>query len=492
MYVENYIHSLRTEILELVSRSLSPVATHYGYSDVPLETNIRWRPLVMIIGSYSSGKSTMINEFIGAKIQETGQAPTDDSFTVITYGESEDTDNSQIQLVEERDGNALMNDPEFPFVTLKKHGQRFASHFRLKKINSPFLKDIAIIDTPGMLDSISEQDRGYNYQEVIGEFAQMADLIMVLFDPHKAGTVREVHKVLRETLPVKTSEDRILFVLNRMDECTSLLDMLRVYGTLCWNLSQITGRKDIPMIYLTYSGSARADSPQNEALSFLNQLDYQREVLKKAILEAPRHRLDHLATFLETHGEQLSHFLEALFVYRQKFAAFRLRYGLLGLLISLAISAPGVFRLAAFFPFLHIPQILWGALGFSTLILYLIWLTTAQKMLETKFYETGIAQLDKLTTMETQTRRDVWKNIRETVKKYLEKTRGNYSLFKVREDFHKIRKAYSKGASEVRQALSELATLKEEDFMSADGTGVNLPERRLTMPQTEDEDVYGI
>ena len=41
------------------------------------------------------------------------------------------------------------------------------AHFRLKKVNSTFLEQLAIIDTPGMLDSVSERDRGYNYQEVI-------------------------------------------------------------------------------------------------------------------------------------------------------------------------------------------------------------------------------------------------------------------------------------------------------------------------------------
>ena len=52
----------------------------------------------------------------------------------------------------------------------------FASHFRLKSVKSDFLSNLAIIDTPGMLDSVSEKDRGYNYQEVIGEMARLADL----------------------------------------------------------------------------------------------------------------------------------------------------------------------------------------------------------------------------------------------------------------------------------------------------------------------------
>jgi hypothetical protein len=89
MYRDNYITALRTELLEMVSGQLTPVAMRYGYSEVPLETNIKWRPQVLVLGNYSSGKSTLINEFLGASIQGTGQAPTDDSFTVITYDESE-------------------------------------------------------------------------------------------------------------------------------------------------------------------------------------------------------------------------------------------------------------------------------------------------------------------------------------------------------------------------------------------------------------------
>ena len=156
MHRENYINVLREEIVETVSNHLTPAAVKYGYSEMPLETNIKWRPMVLLIGNYSSGKSSLINEFLGADIQDTGQAPTDDSFTVITYDETiaEDT---KIKVTEERDGKVLLNDPEYPFSTLRKQGQRFAAHFRLKKSNSPFLKDLAIIDTPGMLDSITER-----------------------------------------------------------------------------------------------------------------------------------------------------------------------------------------------------------------------------------------------------------------------------------------------------------------------------------------------
>ena len=203
MYRENYINSLRAEMVAMVKDNLTPVAKEYGYSEVPLESTIKWRPMVLILGNYSSGKSTLINEFLGADIQAVGQAPTDDSFTIITYDEAIE-DSEAVHVTQERDGKFLLNDPDYPFEILKKHGQRFSAHFRLKKVNSPFLKNLALIDTPGMLDSITERDRGYDYQEVIGDLAQLADLVLVLFDPHKAGTVRESHTSLRETITTRT------------------------------------------------------------------------------------------------------------------------------------------------------------------------------------------------------------------------------------------------------------------------------------------------
>ena len=135
---DSFINRLRTDLLTMVEKQLTPVAMKYGYSETPLETNIKWKPLVLVIGNYSSGKSTLINDYLGGEIQATGQAPTDDSFTVITYDPSTSPD-GPVRVTEERDGKFLLNDPEYPFESLKKHGQRFSSHFRLKKVNACLL-----------------------------------------------------------------------------------------------------------------------------------------------------------------------------------------------------------------------------------------------------------------------------------------------------------------------------------------------------------------
>ncbi len=461
MYRENYLNSLRSELVAMVADNLTPVALRYGYSEVPLEANIKWRPQVLVLGNYSSGKSTLINEFLGAEIQPTGQAPTDDSFTVITYDDSVSVGGS-VRVTEERDGSFLLKDPEYPFETLKKHGQRFISHFRLKKVNASFLKDLAIIDTPGMVDSISERDRGYNFQEVIGDLAQIADLVLVLFDPHKAGTIREAHESLRKTLPARTFEDRVLFVLNRIDECTSLSDLLRVYGTLCWNLSQMTGRKDIPMIHLTYSPKAVTDRKIESAkdMNFLRALENQREELKKAILKAPRYRLDHLATFVETHAERLSHLLEALISYRRQIRAFRFKKALTGIMISLLAGGGAILAMMMTDIFGAMEKrILFGSGSIIALAVLLFWVAFPMKRSISAFYNNHLADLDALTSLENQTRRDSWEAIRSIVQGYLKRTIGNFPFKQIKKEYRLVNRIRDKGTREIREALNELSTI---------------------------------
>ncbi len=460
MYKENYLKSLRKELIELVENYLTPVAMKFGYNDVPLETGIKWKPLVLLLGNYSSGKSTLINEFIGTEVQKTGQAPTDDSFTIITIDDSVDLD-SDVRVTEERDGKVLLNDPEYPFESMKKHGQKFASHFKLKKVNSSFLKNIALIDTPGMLDSITERDRGYNYQDVIGDLAQMADLVLVFFDPHKAGTVREAHISLRETLPSRTFEDRVHFVLNRIDECSSMTDLMRVYGTLCWNLSQITGRKDIPMIHLTYSQSAVEVANNNEKydLEYLKYLENQREELKNTVLETPHYHIDKLASFVEVHSERLSHLLEALASYSGKFSKFRFKYYLSGFLIG-SISG-----FSLFFYLLnqqHNQDVSIGSGSLFLGIFMILWYLFPKSILYSKFHNNIFEKIDDLTLTDTQTRKDSWEFVKDLTKEIILKNSGKLPYGKLRKEYNIVHNVFTHGSKDIREGINELSSLNND------------------------------
>lgn len=150
-----------------------------------------------------------------------------------------------------------------------------------------------------MLDSVTELDRGYDYQQVIGRLAELADLVVLVFDPHRAGTIKETYVSIRSTLPAATSEDRVLFVMNRIDECKNLSDLLRCYGVLCWNLSQMTGRKDVPRVFLTYSPTLSVGEPPFQELAL------EREELIDKIEQAPRLQVSHLLGTVDNHLHRL-------------------------------------------------------------------------------------------------------------------------------------------------------------------------------------------
>ncbi len=297
--------ALQAELQTKVKKSLSPLFLKYNLDFSNLEAILKWKPIVLVIGNYSSGKSTLINELLGQDIQRTGQAPTDDSFTIITTGAAGEG-------AREIPGSTLVNDDTLPFGSFKKFGERFMSHFLMKKMETPILENMAIIDSPGMLDSVTEKDRGYDYMAVLGEIANMADLIVLMFDPHKAGTIKETYTAIRSTLPEKSGEDRIIFVMSRVDECDNLSDLVRSYGALCWNMSQMTGRKDIPHIYLTYAPS------EAEPSDMLTPLAQERDQLMAKIKSVPSFRVNHILEDIDKQVNELQLVCEAMTRFSQR------------------------------------------------------------------------------------------------------------------------------------------------------------------------------
>ncbi len=290
---------LQRDIEKRVRGKLFPLFKEYGLNTGDLDAVLKWKPIVLLLGNYSSGKSTLVNELLERDIQLTGQSPTDDSFTVLTAPGLEE----QEGLVP---GATLVNDDNLPFSVMKSYGDKLVSHFQMKQLDLKILDNLAIVDTPGMLDSVTEKGRGYNYDGVVGEFARLADLVVLMFDPHKAGTIKETYTTIRNTLPVTSEEDRIVFVMSRVDECENPGDLIRSYGTLCWNLSQMTGRKDIPRIFLTYAPSASRHASVGNAW-----ID-ERSELKEKILGAPELKISHILHLVDRKLFELKLAVEAM------------------------------------------------------------------------------------------------------------------------------------------------------------------------------------
>jgi GTPase SAR1 family protein len=416
---EKAAKTLIKKLDKLLRSKMTPIYKRYGVSMQDVLTPLMWKPLVLVIGNYSSGKSTFINELLDMPVQRTGQAPTDDCFTILTSpkeGENE----------EEIPGGTIVHDERLPFAPLVPFGERLFSHLRMKKVKSPVLENFAIIDTPGMLDSVTEKDRGYDYLGVVGELARLADLIILMFDPHKAGTIKETYQAIRSTLPGSTGEDRVLYVMNRIDECDNVPDLVRSYGTLCWNLSQMTGRKDIPRVFLTFA-AREGDVPPQGVESWISE----RDELKRAVETAPTMRINHVFQEAERGVRELDLQAEALAALKTGFGVKVQKTLKFGLLVSLLVFWFGdlLLKLAAGFPEKTlIGSLFSGAfddrvLVFPSLAALLVLGVTGiviSSFIFPRFKKKTLEDLDNLIPFETAYKRDLWRRVRDRVSTCIE------------------------------------------------------------------------
>ncbi|XP_067939205.1 EH domain-containing protein 3-like isoform X1 [Watersipora subatra] len=227
----------------LYKKSLLPLEEMYSFHDFHSpklgDADFDNKPMVMLIGQYSTGKTTFIKyllekEFPGCRI---GPEPTTDRFIIIMNGEQD----SVIP------GNALVVDPKTPFKPLSKFGNAFLNRFQSSTTKSPVLETVTLIDTPGILAGEKQRiDRGYDFTEVLEWFAERVDRILLLFDAHKLDISDEFRRAIES---VKTYEDKIRIILNKADMINAQ-QLMRVYGALMWSLGKILKTPEVCRVYI--------------------------------------------------------------------------------------------------------------------------------------------------------------------------------------------------------------------------------------------------
>lgn len=324
--MKEVLDDIAESVKKLYHEVIDPVETRFAFEKRPSDGEIAGGPMVLVVGNHSSGKSTFLNYILSEQVQRTGMAPTDDSFTILRYSEQR----------EERDGMAIVTNPELPFSGLGKFGQDFLSHFRMKLLPLNFLKDVTLIDTPGMIDAADrEAGRGYDFSAVVRWFAQRADVVLVFFDPDRPGTTAESLTVLTEAL--SGLDHKLLVVMNKMDNFRSMRDFARCYGTLCWNLGKVIRKKDIPQIYTTF---VPVEGAPESALP-LDDFEVAREELVNEIKRAPIRRVDNMITHAAHHAERLRMHARIADRARGRLSSFRRRLylGLFALVLAALVAA---------------------------------------------------------------------------------------------------------------------------------------------------------
>lgn len=236
---ESVVDGLRN----LYFKNLKPLEDCYLFTDFhsPAMTNPDFdaKPMVLLVGQYSTGKTTFIkylleSDFPGIRI---GPEPTTDSFIAVMHGDRD-------QVIP---GNALIVDPRKQFRTLSSFGNAFLNRFYCSEMRNPVLESITIVDTPGILSGEKQSvARGYDFTEILKWFAERCDRIILLFDAHKLDISDEFQRGIEV---LRDYDDKIRIVLNKADGITTQ-QLMRVYGALMWSLGKVINTPEVARVYI--------------------------------------------------------------------------------------------------------------------------------------------------------------------------------------------------------------------------------------------------
>lgn len=177
--------------------------------------------LVMVMGEFSTGKSTFINALVGKKIVAVNATPTTAVIIKLCYGESDKV------IVHYKDGS-LKEKTIGDFNNITAENQIFSHRqdeisFVERCMPIDILKSISIIDSPG-LNSLNQ-----GHTIATRNFVDKADVVLWMFDANKPISQTEMTAMNRLRLRLKP-----IAIINKMDalnddedDATEFLDSIQ-------------------------------------------------------------------------------------------------------------------------------------------------------------------------------------------------------------------------------------------------------------------------
>eukprot|EP01125_Pyxidicula_operculata_P001059 TRINITY_DN1093_c2_g2_i1.p1 TRINITY_DN1093_c2_g2~~TRINITY_DN1093_c2_g2_i1.p1 ORF type:complete len:510 (+),score=122.22 TRINITY_DN1093_c2_g2_i1:294-1823(+) len=300
-FADNYPEILK-QLKFLYGSKVLEVEKRYLFEEfhaAPLRgADIDAKPMVMLLGQYSVGKTSFIEYLLKRKFPGSliGPEPTTDRFIAVMHG-------SEDQIVP---GNAVSVDAEKPFHGLNEFGTGFLSKFEASMVNVPILNNITLVDTPGILSGEKQRlGRSYDFVKVCEWFANRSDLILLLFDAHKLDISDEFKSAIEL---LKGNEDKVRVVLNKADSI-STQQLMRVYGALMWALGKVIKTPEVVRVYI---GSFWDKPYQNTDMKKLFEME-QKDLIED-LVSLPRNsairkvnELVKRARLVKTHAYIISH-----------------------------------------------------------------------------------------------------------------------------------------------------------------------------------------
>eukprot|EP00613_Pedinella_sp_CCMP2098_P071940 CAMPEP_0171911564 /NCGR_PEP_ID=MMETSP0993-20121228/10376_1 /TAXON_ID=483369 /ORGANISM="non described non described, Strain CCMP2098" /LENGTH=486 /DNA_ID=CAMNT_0012545105 /DNA_START=85 /DNA_END=1545 /DNA_ORIENTATION=+ len=267
---------VQKKLWSIYQKHVAPLEQKYSfgkfYTPELREADFLSPPMVMLLGQYSTGKTTMIEYLTGAKLPgaHIGPEPTTDRFVALMYGKEART----------VPGHAACTEEDLPFKSLQTYGSSFLSKFEVTQVDSEMLKDVTFVDTPGVLSGEKQRtSRGYDFTAVTKHLAERADCILLLFDCSKLDISDELKGVIQS---LEGNHDKVRCLLNKADQVDSQ-ELFRVYGALLWSLGKVV---DTPEVLRVFVASMRAGPyKSSEGNDRGNQQQQQQQQQKLQLLD---------------------------------------------------------------------------------------------------------------------------------------------------------------------------------------------------------------
>eukprot|EP00095_Tigriopus_kingsejongensis_P011320 maker-scaffold1444_size41037-snap-gene-0.7 protein:Tk11320 transcript:maker-scaffold1444_size41037-snap-gene-0.7-mRNA-1 annotation:"sarcalumenin isoform x2" len=256
---QDEIESTLKQLKKVYEHSIKPLETTFKYRELSNrhfgDPEIFNKPLVVLMGPWSGGKSTMINYLLGTEFTKNAFKATAEPskgfhFNIAMHGDRE----------EELEGTELA--AEWAFSSLQKFGQEFLKKLKGKKMPNKLLESVTFAEIPGVLETGSARkiDRRYPFNDACQWFIDHADLILLIYDYAKLDIGPETEALLDQ---LKGRESQVRIILNKADEITAE-ELLKIQSSLVWNVSPLMASLEPPIMYAGsfWSKTYKAGAPK--------------------------------------------------------------------------------------------------------------------------------------------------------------------------------------------------------------------------------------
>ncbi|XP_076179598.1 uncharacterized protein LOC143152888 isoform X2 [Ptiloglossa arizonensis] len=283
---ERAIQKIEDVILKDLKRvydnAIQPLESLYKYRDLSNrhfgDPEIFSKPLILFMGPWSGGKSSIINYLLDNEYKRTslrtGAEPSPAYFNILMHGEEEEI----------LDGTQLAAD--WTFSGLQKFGQGLLDRLKGLRLDNKLLEKVNIVEIPGILEIRKQVQRLFPFNDACQWFIDRADIIFLVYDPSKLDVGPETEAILDQ---LKGREYQTRIILNKADQVKPE-ELMRVQGALIWNISPLMSSAEPPIMYSTSLWSIPYEAGAPTRLLYAQERAFLRD-LRTAIDKRVEHKI---------------------------------------------------------------------------------------------------------------------------------------------------------------------------------------------------------